>query len=151
MYRSDVYIFSYIIDATLTAITQSTDCPKKSKSVAYNIDYERLAQEIVRIQKTTPENVTDLSNNTEVKIRETFRMRPLPLLWEIMQRRRIQLPQSTQLLKNTTGESTGTTIIRVWILAMSFHCQREFLLPLQCHKTFMLFRSPEWRRSNWFI
>lgn len=41
--------------------------------MVYNIDYERLAQEIARIQRTTPENITDISNNTELKLQYSSR------------------------------------------------------------------------------
>lgn len=39
-----------------------------NKPVAGNIDYERLAKEIVTLQRTISETVIDLPNNTDVLI-----------------------------------------------------------------------------------
>lgn len=83
-----IFIHSHIDNPTMPrrkkaeesqGMVQPSNCTKNSKSVADNsvdtnkpvadnIDYERLAQETVKLQKTILEKVTDLPTNPDVPI-----------------------------------------------------------------------------------
>lgn len=105
-------------------IVQPSDCTKKSKSVADNtfdsnkpvadnIDYERLAQEIVKLKRTIPEKVTDLPTNPDVPIENLSRnvqgdTSATHTRNETTQENPIDSVM-TQLLQNTAGEPEVTT------------------------------------------
>lgn len=84
-----------------------------NKPVADNIDYERLAQEIVKLQRAIPANVPDLPTNPDVPIEHLSRnvqddASATQTRNETTQENQIA-SVITQLLENTAGEPVGTT------------------------------------------
>lgn len=101
-----------------------SDCIKKSKSVvdnsvgtnkpvAGNSDYDRLAQETVKLERTIPENETDLPTDVDVPIEQLSRNVQDDTSAKHMKNETKQenpiASVRTHILENTAGEQVGTT------------------------------------------